>query len=126
MKRLLPIVVLLVASCVTVSKSVLDPSFQSAPVPKEEVDVLLASFGDEVPADCTRVAILHASGPEAWTEEGDMIDKLRDEAGKLGANTLFVQNMEDPGAGERIVSALLDEEPDRDSAALALYCPPGG
>jgi hypothetical protein len=126
MKRLLPTVVLLVASCVTVSKSVLDPSFQSAPVPKEEVDVLLASFGDEIPGDCTRVAILHASGPEDWTEEGDMIEKLRDEAGKLGANTVFVQNMVDPGTGERIVSALLDEEPDRDSDALALYCPPGG
>jgi hypothetical protein len=104
----------------------LDSSFQSAPVPKEQVDVLLASFGDEIPGDCTRVAILHASGPEDGTEGGDMIEKLREETGKLGANTVFVQTMVDPGAGERIVSALLDEEPDRDSDALALYCSAGG
>ena len=117
---------MVLTSCVQVSKSVLDHSFASAPVPREGVNVLLASLGDEIPEDCTRVAILHGSGPEEWTDEGDMINKLREEAGKLGANTLFLQNMVDPGTGERIASALFETEADRDSDAIALYCPTGG
>lgn len=122
MKRAL-LFLLVLTSCVQVSKSVLDHSFASAPVPREGVNVLLASVGDEIPEACTRVAILHGSGPEEWTDEGDMINKLREEAGKVGANTLFIQNMVDPGTGERIVSAIFETEADRDPDAIALFCP---
>ena len=57
------------------------------------------------------------------TDEGDFLAKLREEAGKLGANTLFVQTMEDPGTAERIVSGVFGTAADRDSDSLALYCP---
>ena len=52
-----------------------------------------------------------------------MIDKLRSEAGKLGANALHLQAMEDAGTGERVVSALFGTEADRDADVLALWCP---
>ena len=113
----------LMAACVTVSKTVLTDEFRSAPVPPGQVDVLLASMGDTIPSDCVRVAILHASGDEDVTDEGDMLEKLREEAGKLGANTVFVQRMEDPGTGERIVSGIFGTTADRDSESLALHCP---
>jgi len=71
------------AACVTVSKTVLTDEFRSAPVPPGQVDVLMASMGDSIPSACVRVAILHASGDEDVTDEGDMLDKLREEAGKL-------------------------------------------
>lgn len=124
MKRVLPFLLVL-TSCVQVSKNVLDHSFSAAPVPREGVNVLLASVGDEMPKECTRVAILHGSGAVDWTDEGDMIDKLREEAGKVGANTVFIHNMVDPGTGERIVSAIFETEADRDSDAIALFCPGG-
>ncbi|MFC1661518.1 hypothetical protein ACFL3S_08730 [Gemmatimonadota bacterium] len=91
------------------------------PVPKDSVYVFLAS--DTVPSSCERVAILHASGEQDLTDEGQMIDELRSEAGKLGANALHLQSMEDAGTGERVVSALFGTESDRDADALALWCP---
>ena len=119
MPRIL-IFLLLLTGCVHVSKTVLmDRS--SSPVPKESVYVYLAN--DTIPNDCERVAILHASGEQDWTDEGDMIDELRSEAGKLGANALHILTMEDAGTGEQLVAALLDTEADRDAEALALWCP---
>lgn len=109
-----------VSGCVSVSKSVLmDRS--AYPLPREQVDVFLV--GDSIPASCERVALMHASGPEGFTDEGDMWDKLREEAGKLGANAVQVFAIEEPGAAERIASALLDTESDRDADAIALWCP---
>jgi hypothetical protein len=114
------IVLVLLTGCVHVSKSVLmDRS--SMPVPKESVYVFLAS--DTIPSSCERVAILHASGEQDWTDEGQMIDELRSEAGKLGANALHLLTMEDAGTGERVVAALFDTQADRDADALALWCP---
>jgi hypothetical protein len=52
-----------------------------------------------------------------------MIDKLRSEAGKLGANAIYLRTVEDPGTGERVASAIFGTEADRDSEALALWCP---
>lgn len=119
MRRLLPVLAI-VAGCVTVSKSVLmDRSAQ--PVPKESVYVFLAN--DSIPSSCQRVALMHASGGENWTNEGQMVDKLRSEAGKLGANAVHLRSMKDPDTGERVVAAILGTEPDRDADAIALWCP---
>jgi len=108
--------------CVSVSKSVLmDRS--NHPLPRQDVQVLLP--GDSIPASCERVALLHASGPEGLTDEGDMWNKLREESGKLGANVVFIGEIQDPGTGERVVSALFGTESDRDADAIALWCPSG-
>jgi hypothetical protein len=110
-------------ACVSVSKSVLmDRSF--APVPQRDVYVFLLE--DEIPEDCERVALLSASGEVDWTDESQMIDKMREEAGKLGANAIQLRSIEDPGTGERVVAALFDTEADRDGSAIALWCPSRG
>lgn len=121
MKRLIPLVVLC-GACVSVNKSILiDRS--ATPVPKEEVHVFLPR--DEIPPTCERVAILNASGDETLTNESQMIDKLRDETGKLGGNAIVLGEIEDPGSGERIASALFGTASDRDTQAEALWCPAG-
>ena len=100
------------ASCVTVSKSVLmDRS--GFPVPEQQVQVLLE--GDSIPATCERVALLHASGDEDFTDEGDIWNKLRSETGKLGGNVVWIRGIEDPGTGERIASAVFGTTSDRDA-----------
>jgi len=127
MKRLLWLGVIVVglAACVHVSKSVLSESYMGSPLPPGEVTVWLASMNDSIPSNCERVAILHASGAQDYTNEGQIFDKLREEAGKLGANAVYVQNMEDAGTGERVVDAIFGTGSDRDSDALALHCPQG-
>lgn len=119
MKRAL-IFGLCLTSCVSVSKSVLiDRS--AYPVAQQDVSVFLPT--DDIPESCERVALLHASGPEDLTDEGDMWDKLREESGKLGANAVLIFAIEEPGAAERIASEIFDTESDRDADAIALWCP---
>lgn len=120
--RSLALLTLVLAGCVSVSKSVLlDRS--AHPVPQEQVTILLAN--DSIPSSCERVAMLHGSGPDSFTDEGDMWNKLRDEAGKLGANAVHMQTMEDPGGGERFAAALFGGQADRDAEAVAYWCPEG-
>lgn len=108
------------ASCVTVNKTVLmDRS--AYPVPQSEVYVYLPE--DELPEDCERVALLDASGEQDATTEAQMLDKMREEAGKLGANAIQLRAIENAGAGDRIVSAILDTSPERSGRAVALWCP---
>jgi hypothetical protein len=111
---------LIVLACVTVNKSVLDRSFMSNPVPMEEVYVYLP--GDEVP-EHTRVAILNAEGDVDMTDEGDMIDELREEAGKLGANAIIMGEISDPSTGEIVARAILDTEANRTVQAIAVFVP---
>ncbi len=109
--------------CVHVSKSVLmDRS--AFPVPVEQVNVFLP--GDEVPDTCERVAILHASGSQDFSNESDMLNRLREETGDLGGNAVQIRSMEDADTGERVVSALFGTGSDRDSEAIALHCPDQG
>ena len=110
----------LCAGCVTVTSTVLRDRTAS-PVPEREVYIYLAD--DEIPEDCERVAILHGSGSQDSTNETDMLNELREEAGSLGANAVHMQSMEDSGTGERVVAALFGGVTDRDADALALYCP---
>ena len=85
----------------------------------------VALADDEIDESCERVALLHASGNEDSTDESEMLNKLREEAGKLGANLVHLQSMEDPGTGERVLGALFGTSVDRDSEAIAYYCPDG-
>ena len=112
----------LLVGCVNVSKSVLlDRS--AHPVGIDGVDVLLAT--DEVPETCERVALMYASATEFGSDRGEMVDRLREEAGKLGANTLLLQRVEDPGDGEYVASAITGSltTPTHDADAVALWCP---
>jgi hypothetical protein len=110
----------LLAGCVTVSKSVLmDRS--ATPVPQQQVYVFLPD--DSIAPSCERVAILNAQGSTDYTNESQMIDKMRDEAGKLGANAILLQGIQDPSGAERFASALFGTGSDRDGQAIALWCP---
>lgn len=108
------------AGCVTVNKTVLmDRS--SNPVPASDVYVFLPE--DEIPADCERVALFDAEGEQDLTSQADMLDKMREEAGKLGANAIQIQEVRDAGTGERIVGAVFDTPVERRGNAIALWCP---
>ena len=113
-------VTLSLTACVMVNKTVLDRSFMDAPIPQENVHVYLP--GDELP-DHTRIAILHAEGDVDITNEGEMIDAMRKEAGKLGANAIVLGEIRDPGTGERIAAAIFDTAAERRGQAIAIFVP---
>jgi hypothetical protein len=111
---------LLLGGCVSVNKSVLDHSFSQRVVPAQEVQVFFSN--DEIP-DHTRVAILNASGDSGFTNQGQMIDKLREQAGRLGANAIILDEVREPSTGEKAVNALLGgfATGQRRAAAIAIY-----
>jgi hypothetical protein len=111
---------LILFACVTVNKSILDRSFMAAPVPTEDVYVYLP--GDEVPPH-TRVAILNAEGDVDMTNEGEIIEKLREEAGKLGANAVIMGEIADPSTAAIVAKAFLDTEANRTAQAIAVFVP---
>jgi hypothetical protein len=112
--------VLVGAGCVSVNKSVLSQSRLAHPVPAEDVRVYFAD--DSIP-DHERIAILNAKGAEHWTNEGQMIDRLREEAGKLGANAIILDQLRDPQTGERVVAALFGGSAQRRGEAMAIHVP---
>ena len=122
MRKISCLCILLCAGCVSVNSTVLRDR-STTPHPPNQVNVALAD--DEIDESCERVALLHASGNEDFTDESEMLTKLREEAGKLGANLVHLQSMEDPGTGERVLGALFGTSVDRDSEAIAYYCPDG-
>ena len=112
--------VVLVTACVSVGRSVVDTSFQMHPVERDDVFVYVG--GDSIP-EHTRVAMLDAKGNTDWTDEGDLLNKLREEAGKLGANAIIWGDTDDAGTGARVARAFLGTSADRKTNAIAIYVP---
>src|SRR5688572_14714198 len=113
-------VMLLLAGCVSVNKTVLNRSFMTQPVAKEDVHVFLSS--DTLPAH-ERVALLHAKGDEGMTDESQMIDKMREEAGKLGANAIVLTEVKDPTTAAKVASDILGTTANRKGTAIAIHAP---
>ena len=111
---------LLLTACVSVNKSVLDRSMMGSPISRDEVHVYLP--GDSLP-EYRRIAILNAKGDGDMTNEGQMIDKLREEAGKLGANAIILGETEDPGTGAKVARAFLGTSANRTTQAVAVFVP---
>jgi hypothetical protein len=118
--RLLQVGLLLLAGCVSVNKSILAPNPTGRTFALEDVAVYFES--DSIP-EHTRVAILNAHGDIDTTDEADMIDELREEAGKLGANAIILGDIEEPGTGARIVGAVFGTTTERETQAMAIYVP---
>ncbi len=116
------IATLALTGCVTVSKSVLTDAYRDRPVLMERVHVYFAD--DSIP-EHTRVAILSAEGDDSMTDRGEMIDRLREEAGKLGANAIVLRDIREPGTGERVVNAIFTgtASGQRRGDAIAIYVP---
>lgn len=55
-----------------------DPSVSYAPVANDQARLFESE--DEVPTDYQPVAIFHAEGADNWTDQSDMLEKLREEA----------------------------------------------
>ncbi len=120
-KTLLAVVILLmVVGCISVNKSVLTPNPTGRVFTTEEVTVYFET--DSIP-EHTRVAILNARGDADMTGEGKMIDKLREEAGILGANAIILGALEEPGTGRRVVAAIFGTSKNREAQAIAIYVP---
>jgi len=102
--------------CIHMSRSVLSSAHAANPVPKERVQVYLP--GDPVPSH-ERIAILNTRTGAGSFAESEIVERLREEAGKLGANALLLDYLSTGQTG--LVAGLNGERPERRSGALAIY-----
>jgi hypothetical protein len=93
-----------------VDSSVLSNEYQGQPLAAEDVNVFLAS--DVIPTECRRVALLRA------VPTVTVVNLLRTEAGRLGANAVDLRDY-------RTTGAIRPEQADEGWDAVALYCPTG-
>ncbi len=99
MQRAALLFAVMATACMSVSKTVLDTSFQPNPIAEEDVVVYVA--GDNIP-EHTRVATLEGKSDETWTNEKLLRNKMRKEAGQLGANAIIWLGIREaePGLGD--------------------------
>ena len=102
MPRLASTLALLVlAGCVSVGKTVLVPGLP----PKAEADVQVFLPGDSVPPH-ERVAILEADFNDSMSDGSDVLNKLRQEAAKLGADGIVLVGTEAESDAARVMRTL--------------------
>lgn len=115
-----PLALVFVTACVSVQKSVLMPGL----APVETTDVQIFFDYDENICAHDRVALLNAEGNSSLTNRGKMIEKMREEAAKLGANGIILMGIKEPSTGEKAVNAALTgmNSGMRKGEALAIRC----
>ncbi|MEM7494579.1 MAG: hypothetical protein AAF471_00225 [Myxococcota bacterium] len=109
----------LLVSCFSLNKSLLSRRHQHLPVPTEEVYVY--SPGEEEPENYEKIAILYAKSDEL-VAESSIIDKFREESGKLGANAIILKGeLVGPDTGDRVANAVFGTPSERRGQAIAIY-----
>ena len=99
--------------------------YDRPPFPAEKVAVYRTA--DQVPGPYEEVALVHATGPLSWTTESGMYRKMREEAGRLGANAIILERVPEPTIPEKIVITELNVDIGREGRAVAIYVlPPDG
>lgn len=126
MKRrlLLPLLGVALCGCVAVNSTQLGRPGARPSVPKESVAIYRTA--DQVPGKYEEVAILNASGSTSWTNEAQMNEKMREEAGKLGANAIILDATSEPSSGAKVAAAIFGVDVKRKGRALAIYVLPSG
>jgi len=96
------LVVLGLAGCVSVQTQLLVPANRLAPVPEDSVRVFLSvqELRDRG-YEWKSVALLFGSGSSMYTTDRGMVQTIRREAGKLGANGIILADAREPSSAER-------------------------
>ncbi len=122
---LLPACSLSLVGCLSVTSTDLGHprSFADRPVfPADRVSVYRDP--EQVPGDYEEVALLHATGSLQWSSESEMMRKLREEAGRLGANAIILEPARELTVREKIAIQKSNVDIGREGRAVAIYVLP--
>jgi hypothetical protein len=115
---LLPLVLLM--SCISTKAVLLDPTATSYDVvPPSEVRI----FTEEAELESLeyiKVAMIEATGNSGWTNQSKMIEKMREKAGKMGANAILMPQIAEPGSGAKVAGAIFGVGAERKGNVMAI------
>lgn len=75
------------------------------PVPPEQVRIYRTA--DQIKSKYEEIALLNSKGASSMTNEQDMMESMRAEAGVIGANAIILEAFNEPGWEEKIAAAVL-------------------
>jgi hypothetical protein len=108
------------AACVSTNATLLNPSpVARPPVPAEKVRIYRTAA--QVTAKYEELALLNATGESNWTNESGMLESMRNKAGKLGANGIILDAINEAGAGAKVAAAIFGTGTQRKGRAVAIY-----
>jgi hypothetical protein len=110
-----------VCGCVSTNAALIDPSVQLARTCKTAIK--LYTTPDRVGKPYREVAVLHAKGESNWSDEGDMIESMRDKAAEVGANGIILSKIDEPSALTKVIGEVVKTGSQRKGNALAIYVP---
>lgn len=110
---------LAIVACVSTNVALLDTSVHYTPVCKEGVIFYLTR--DKAPATYKEVALLNSKGASGWTNESQLVESMREEAAKIGATGVILNDIKEPGTGEKVAAAIFGVTPERKGKALAIF-----
>ncbi len=113
--------VVLVSACVRTNAALIDPSVQLARTCPEAVK--LFTTPDRVSQPYREIAVLNAKGESNWSDEGDMIQSMREKAAEVGANGIILSKIDEPSALTKVIGAVAKTGSQRKGNALAIYVP---
>jgi hypothetical protein len=113
--------VILVSACVRTNAALIDPSVQLARTCAEAVK--LFTTPDRVSQPYREIAVLNAKGESNWSDEGDMIQSMREKAAEVGANGIILSKIDEPSALTKVIGQVAKTGSQRKGNALAIYVP---
>lgn len=116
---------LVFSGCLSVTATQLGPPSLGTDRPRIAPDQVAVYRAEEyVPADYEEVALLHVTGPEAWSTEAGVYRKMREEAARLGANAVILQPVREVSGRQKVKARQLNLDLGREGRAIAIYVPP--
>ena len=108
MKRWMGVVgtAVLLGGCVNTNSVLFDPTARYAPVHESQVRIFLDR--EDVPWEHEDVALIHADADETFTNEADLLEAIREEAARLGADGVVLSWMEEPTSADRLADWVVD------------------
>jgi hypothetical protein len=115
------LVTVLVLGCVSTNAALVDPSVRLARTCESAIK--LYTTPDRVGKPYREVAVLNAKGESNWSDEGDMIESMREKAAEVGANGIILGKIDEPSALTKVIGEVAKTGSQRKGAALAIYVP---
>ncbi len=110
---------IVLASCVSVNSTRLGTSSYRDPVPADRVVVYRTA--DQVPGKYEEIALLNAKGDSTWSSESGMFKRMKQKAGKMGANAIILDAISEPSAVAKVAGAVFGVGVERKGKAIAIF-----
>jgi hypothetical protein len=102
------LLLLILVACVSTQVTYLNPGGERY-IPTNRAHIRIYFDRREIPREFIEFAIIRATGPEDFTTESEMMQKIRETAGEIGADAVFIERMRETsdrqaggaGLGER-------------------------